>query len=477
MHSPIIRVIHITPHMSGGLASVMLSTLKYNDRFSPNTRHEIITLEPLPAATVDRFTRFADRVHINPSNDDIQSKIQSADIVQLEYWNHPLIYKFLHLFQFPASRIVLFCHVLGFHRPQIITASVVNFSDVFIAATKATEKHELFIDSSSTPAATKFRSIRFPVDIDRFDTSTNASDSSFNVCYIGTVNYSKLHRNFLAMCAQIDIPNIKFSVCGEDHVDHIENESAQYPSQPFEFLGFQPDVSPILAKADVFGYPLNNTHFGSGEQAILEAMYFGLPVVAFSNPAETEIIQHGKTGILVNTQKEYIEAIEFLFNNPDQRIEMGANARRFIDEQLHPKSYFHRLNAVYDELLALPKSIRQCLNNPSPISVDGANDALLGSKLFVGSLGTQADEFIDFLAKLGKHPGKSVLDRISNIESAMLTRGKGSLYQYLHYFPNDSLLNLWAALVAKNQGKHEDAANYLKNTRADHLPNSPTNAL
>jgi glycosyltransferase involved in cell wall biosynthesis len=92
-------------------------------------------------------------------------------------------------------------------------------------------------------------------------------------------------------------------------------------------MGYQPDIQPIYETLDIFAYPLNTKHFGSGEQTVIEAMYAGIPVVAFSNPTEKEIIDSNETGILVKNEEEYIKAIEYLYNNPEERVRMGRNVK------------------------------------------------------------------------------------------------------------------------------------------------------
>ena len=61
----------------------------------------------------------------------------------------------------------------------------------------------------------------------------------------------------------------------------------------FRFTGFVENVVKLYEQMDVFGYPLNPNHFGTGEQALREAMFVGLPIVAFENPCEKEIIENG----------------------------------------------------------------------------------------------------------------------------------------------------------------------------------------
>lgn len=47
-------------------------------------------------------------------------------------------------------------------------------------------------------------------------------------------------------------------------------------------------------------------------------MYFRIPVVAFNNAAEAEIVENNVTGILVESEEEYIAAIERLSRSPTE---------------------------------------------------------------------------------------------------------------------------------------------------------------
>lgn len=442
-----IKTVHITPHMSGGLAAVLLSTLKYAERFTPNVDHEIVTLDNLDAETKKLFNDFGEKLHINKSYDFIATKISSVDIVQLEYWNHPLIYRFLHLFKFPPARILVCCHVSGFYRPQIITKNVVDFADIFLAVTKATENHELFHGALGGSLRKKLRFMRFPVDVDRFDKARINNKKQFNVGYIGTVGYSKLHRSFLKMCTSVKIPEVKFIICGADNSDNIELEFQEHNSKIFEFLGFQKNISPVLQKLDIFGYPLKASHFGSGEQAILEAMYYGIPIVAFSNPAESEIIEHNVTGILVSSEEEYVKAIEYLYQNPKERERIGKNAEKFIETQIHPRKSFPALEAIYRELMLIPKKTKTFVNIQDAIRIEGPEDPYLGAKLFIESLGNKGSEFLESFLNFGHTDTKDAHEKIANIELSMRTRTKGSVNQYLYFFPDDPFLKLWVELT------------------------------
>ncbi|MDD5302486.1 MAG: glycosyltransferase family 4 protein [Elusimicrobia bacterium] len=449
-----IRILHITAHMSGGLARVLLSTLKYAARFTPEVSHEIVTMGEISDAVRLSFAGFEDKLHLGESYGFIASKASEADIVQIEYWNHPLLYKFFLEFQLPPARVMLCCHVSGFFRPQLINERAVRFSDIFLAATRATAKHELFAGPDRT-LKDKLRFIRFPVDVERFQVSRETDPGRYTVGYIGTVSYAKLHRNFLRMCAGVNVENAKFIVCGEDSPDNIESESKSCKPGLFEFTGYQEDVSKILKKIDVFGYPLASTHFGSGEQAIIEAMYFGIPVVAFANAAEAEIIENGVTGLLVDSEEAYVAAIEHLHRHPEERSRLGANAKKFVETKLGPQACFAELDRLYRELLERPKTehVYAGAVELSP----AAGDPCLGSKLLVESLAGKGPEFSASMA--GDREADAM---IAGIETAMKTKTKGSLNQYLYFFPDDPYLNLWVGLIAHKEGRREDAMRHFR---------------
>ncbi len=68
-------------------------------------------------------------------------------------------------------------------------------------------------------------------------------------------------------------------------------------------------------------------------QVMLEAMAAGLPVIASSLPAHRGIILHRQTGWLVDSAKEFREALAML-ELPDSNLEIGQAARIWIEENI-----------------------------------------------------------------------------------------------------------------------------------------------
>ena len=102
-----------------------------NNRIEHN-RAKISDEKHLTTTSLEIFSKYSDCLYIGKNDDFIKEKMDKADIVQIEWWNHPLIYNFLTSFTFPPSRMILCSHVNGLSRPNIVTKNVVEFSDIFL---------------------------------------------------------------------------------------------------------------------------------------------------------------------------------------------------------------------------------------------------------------------------------------------------------------------------------------------------------
>lgn len=65
---------------------------------------------------------------------------------------------------------------------------------------------------------------------------------------------------------------------------------------------------------------------------VLQYMAAGIPTVASRIGILPDYIRDGEEGFLVNTEAEWLEKLTFLLDNPRLRAEMGAKARRRVEE-------------------------------------------------------------------------------------------------------------------------------------------------
>lgn len=89
-----------------------------------------------------------------------------------------------------------------------------------------------------------------------------------------------------------------------------------------KWLGFTRDVPGVLSGADIFVLPSRWEGFGL---AAAEAMAAGLPVVSTRVPGITEVIDDGRTGILVASENhdELVAAVARLVDDPALRQSIG----------------------------------------------------------------------------------------------------------------------------------------------------------
>jgi len=114
-------------------------------------------------------------------------------------------------------------------------------------------------------------------------------------------------------------------------------------------LGLVRDVRAVLSAADIFVMPSRWEGFGL---AATEAMAASLPVIATRVPGLTDIIQNGKTGILVepNHVVALAEAIAGLSSDAPLRSRLGEQGRRRVIENYSIEANIAAHEAMYRRL-------------------------------------------------------------------------------------------------------------------------------
>jgi glycosyltransferase involved in cell wall biosynthesis len=82
---------------------------------------------------------------------------------------------------------------------------------------------------------------------------------------------------------------------------------------------------------------------------VLEAMSFGLPVIAFGVGGMAELIVDGETGLLcdLDCPEDLAVKMRKLWDSPDECARLGAAARARVAEHFNESAYFDKLMKVY----------------------------------------------------------------------------------------------------------------------------------
>lgn len=157
----------------------------------------------------------------------------------------------------------------GFHAPQIITEELAAWPDLFVVASPKSFQ----VPALASPGfGDRLRLIFSCAGLEHVAEAGPRPHSGFRVGYLGTVDYIKLHPGFLPMSLAAGLEGAKFPVAGGPKEAELAREAAALGAgEIFDFMGPIEDVAGFLSNLDVFGYPLNPTHYGTGEQALIEA--------------------------------------------------------------------------------------------------------------------------------------------------------------------------------------------------------------
>jgi glycosyltransferase involved in cell wall biosynthesis len=121
-------------------------------------------------------------------------------------------------------------------------------------------------------------------------------------------------------------------------------------SKRVRFLGFQPDVQPVLDALDIFAMPSRTEAL---PYALLEAMAAGLPAVGAAVGGVPEVIDSGETGLLV-TPRDLVAlaaGLRTVLGNASLRNRMGAAGRERVATRFHERDMVGRTADVYRRLI------------------------------------------------------------------------------------------------------------------------------
>lgn len=115
-------------------------------------------------------------------------------------------------------------------------------------------------------------------------------------------------------------------------------------------MGARFPIEPWIAACDVLLAPAVDEGFG---RALVEAMLVGTPVVAADHGGHREIIEQGRTGLLVapDDADAFCDAVMTLLSDPARADAISEEARRHASARFSIEKHVERVCAVYDELL------------------------------------------------------------------------------------------------------------------------------
>lgn len=192
----------------------------------------------------------------------------------------------------------------------------------------------------TTPAMKHFIEQNYQVDAEKISVFPNyvLTDEFFpqtvepvqnRICFVGRLTEQKNLISLLRACEGL---SVELYFAGEGHLRDSLQVDARKMGVHLVLHGNLPhhQLPELICSSAVFVLP--STHEGH-PKSLLEAMSCGVAVLGADSPGIREQIIHGETGWLCGTDAQSMRsAIEYLLSDPELRKRLGANARKFIEE-------------------------------------------------------------------------------------------------------------------------------------------------
>ena len=413
------KILHITTHLGGGVGKALSDLLIFEKNNSSDIHDLILLEEPENPFYINKVINANSNVSICNNIDSISEKIKLYDVVILHWWHHPLMTQFLYNFPKEKIRLIIWVHISGCTYPiapqnflekanHILFTTPYSYENPFW-----TNKDKLLQKSDVVYGLGQLESTNI----------VHEPNKTLTIGYVGTLNYSKLHPNYLNFCkAAINtFPNIKFVLVGSINEELKQDVIKNNLVNNFEFVGYVDNIYMQLSKFDIFAYLLNPYHFGATENALLEAMAYELPVIALNQSVEKHIIKNMETGILVENEEEFVSAIKLLVENNALKEKISKNAGNYIKQTYSFENNVLKLNNIIEKVYKEYKKIFSF------------ND--MGStpfEWFLSGVGKEKEEFIKFVNDEIK---------LDSLEPIFKEKSKSSINHFYRYFKDDKFIN------------------------------------
>jgi len=171
---------------------------------------------------------------------------------------------------------------------------------------------------------------------------------------VGTLRSVKGHKYLIQSAPLIlkERPSTYFILVGDGPLRNDLERLAEKLKvrEKIMFLGYRPDIPELMSIFDIFILPSLSEGLSN---VLLEAMATSKPVVATNVGGNPEVVEEGKTGLLVPPRdpQKIAEAVISLLNDEDKRLRMGENGLRRVKEKFSISKMVREYEKIYHEVL------------------------------------------------------------------------------------------------------------------------------
>ena len=437
-----IDVVHITPHLGGGIGKAIIGLCESTKVYGIRSRIILLEEPEKPMIIENAINKGVDVVF---SPDEVAAKevINNADIIIVNWWDHPLSNKFLYNNN-TDSRFVIWCHTNGCSYPYFSPDFLLQFDRILFTTPYSlmnetwdeNKKQRIMRNSSVVYGFGDFEASRI-----KCRTSYKCGNK-IRIGYAGTLNYSKMFPGYIDYIDTVFdfVDNVEIHFAGDISDDLRKDiDESSYRSK-YILDGYVLDMDAWYDSIDIFLYLLNPSHYGTTENSILEAMSRGLPVVLMNNAAERCISGDGEGAILISDNRQFVREIKKLCKDITYREKTGVAGRKYACKHYSSKINIIMFAETMSDIMMTCKKTKhdfvECIGK-SPI------------EWFLSSTGNDRNIFERFMTT---GETKDLYELLSR-KAIYTVETKSSINQFFSYFTDDKKLKTLKEVIQKEQNK------------------------
>lgn len=321
------KLLHIAAHMGGGAGKAISGIIKN----LPQYDNTLLLLEsPVEMIYINECLEKKISLVVSSDTKQILKLALESDAVVFDWWFHPLSVNVLNALDNIDVRLLLWSHINGIFYPYL-PYKFINLFDGCMFTSPCVFENDYWKEEEKN----KIKSLSEIVyGMGEFKAENNTAKEDYDIKdylkigYSGTLNFSKMNEKFPEICEIVHkkIPDVIFEFYGKCE----EGFKKLFNDKYVEFKGYSNKLEEILPDMDIYCYLLNAENFATTENALLEAMAVGLPVIVLNNPAERCIVSNNETGLIAENKEQIIMHIQTLYSDKELRKRLGSNARKLI---------------------------------------------------------------------------------------------------------------------------------------------------